>query len=82
VWRKISFGSITTTKIRVLVNNALASYSRITEIEAYVPGPLPSGFKAGMGAEEVVTRAWPPWQEKIYYSSFGLFAFGLECCAD
>ncbi len=41
VWRKFSFGAITTNKIRVLVNNALASYSRITEIEAYVPGPLP-----------------------------------------
>jgi glucose/arabinose dehydrogenase len=42
VWRKITFGTITTTKIRILVNNALASYSRITEIEAYTP----SGFTA------------------------------------
>lgn len=42
VWRKLSFGTITTTKIRVVVNNALANYSRITEIEAYTPGPLAS----------------------------------------
>lgn len=33
VWRKFTFAPITTNKIRVLVNNALSSYSRITEIE-------------------------------------------------
>jgi hypothetical protein len=35
VWRKFSFAPVTTAKIRVLVNNALASYSRITEVEAW-----------------------------------------------
>jgi hypothetical protein len=35
VWRQFTFASITTDKIRVLINNALASYSRVTEIEAY-----------------------------------------------
>jgi PKD repeat protein len=35
VWRKFSFAPITTDRIRVLVNNALNSYSRITEIEAW-----------------------------------------------
>lgn len=34
VWRKFTFSPITTTKIRVLVNNGLASFSRITEVEA------------------------------------------------
>jgi len=34
VWRRITFSALTTTKIRVLVTNALASYSRITEVEA------------------------------------------------
>ena len=29
------FSDIATTKIRVVVNNALAGYSRLTEIEAY-----------------------------------------------
>ena len=35
VWRQFTFANITTCKIRVLVNNSLASYSRIVEIEAY-----------------------------------------------
>jgi hypothetical protein len=34
VWRKFNFSPVTTTKIRILVNGALASYSRITEVEA------------------------------------------------
>ena len=34
VWRKFNFTPVTTTRIRVVVNNALASYSRITEVEA------------------------------------------------
>ncbi len=35
VWRKFSFSPVSTPRIRVLVTNALAGYSRITEIEAY-----------------------------------------------
>lgn len=35
VWRKFNFAPVTTSKIRVMVNNALAGYSRITEIEAW-----------------------------------------------
>jgi hypothetical protein len=35
VWRKFSFPAVTTTKIRVTVNNAQASYSRIVELEAW-----------------------------------------------
>jgi hypothetical protein len=35
VWRKFVFTPVSTTKIKVLVNNALASYSRITELEAW-----------------------------------------------
>ena len=38
VWRKINFSQITTSKIRVNVTNALSSYSRITEVEAWGPG--------------------------------------------
>jgi hypothetical protein len=34
VWRKFTFAPVRTYKVRVLVNNALSSYSRITEIEA------------------------------------------------
>jgi hypothetical protein len=35
VWRRFTFPRITTTKVRVLVNNALAGYSRLTEVEAW-----------------------------------------------
>ena len=47
VWRKFSFSPVSTTRIRVLVTNALAGSSRITEIEAYettsgTPPPVPT----------------------------------------
>jgi hypothetical protein len=35
VWNKVTFSAITTDKIRVQVNNALAGYSRLVEIEAF-----------------------------------------------
>lgn len=35
VWRKFTFGAITTPSIRVLVRGGVDGYSRITEIEAY-----------------------------------------------
>jgi serine protease len=35
VWRKFSFAAVTTSRIRILVTDALNSYSRITEVEAY-----------------------------------------------
>jgi sialate O-acetylesterase len=37
VWRQFTFSSIPTSKIRVVVNNALNSYSRITDLEAWTP---------------------------------------------
>ena len=39
IWRQFTFAPVTTTKIRVLVGNALGSYSRITEVEAYSTVP-------------------------------------------
>jgi len=35
IWRSITFPAINTDRIRVLINQALAGYSRIVEIEAY-----------------------------------------------
>ncbi len=35
VWRKFTFSPVTTTKLRVVVNNALYSASRIIEVEAW-----------------------------------------------
>jgi subtilisin family serine protease len=41
VWRQITFTALTTTKIRILVTNALDTWTRITEVEAWTPGPAP-----------------------------------------
>ncbi len=35
VWRKFTFPALTTSKVRVVVNNALASRSRLVEVEAW-----------------------------------------------
>jgi hypothetical protein len=42
VWRQFTFTNITTAKIRVLINSSLATYSRVTEIEAYRAGANPT----------------------------------------
>jgi hypothetical protein len=40
VWTRFLFGQLTTSKIRVVVNNSLAGFSRITEVEAWgMPTP-------------------------------------------
>ena len=37
VWRKLTFSSVQTTRVRVLVNNSLGGYSRVIELEAWGP---------------------------------------------
>ena len=37
VWRKVTFPEVTTTKVRVLVQNALGGRSRLVEVEAVGP---------------------------------------------
>ena len=37
-WRQFSFPAVSTTKIRVMVNNARTNYSRLVEVEAVGPG--------------------------------------------
>jgi hypothetical protein len=37
VWRRITFGALATSRIRIYVTGALNTYSRLTEIEAYQP---------------------------------------------
>ncbi|HKZ78764.1 MAG TPA: LamG-like jellyroll fold domain-containing protein, partial [Pyrinomonadaceae bacterium] len=44
VWRQFTFTPVTTNKIRVLVNNALAGYSRIVEVEAW-SDPTATGLR-------------------------------------
>jgi len=41
VWRRFTFTSITTGRIRVLVDAALAGHSRVVEVEAYESGVPP-----------------------------------------
>jgi hypothetical protein len=35
VWTKLTFPAVQTTRVRVLVNGAMASYSRVVEVEAH-----------------------------------------------
>ncbi|HEV3468914.1 MAG TPA: discoidin domain-containing protein, partial [Pyrinomonadaceae bacterium] len=37
VWRRFTFGALTTTKLRLTVTAALAGYSRVVEVEAWGP---------------------------------------------
>src|SRR5262249_55094625 len=39
VWKKISFASLTTSKIRVLINGTVDSWSRMVEVEAWTGSP-------------------------------------------
>jgi hypothetical protein len=57
VWRQFTFANITTSKIRVLVNNAMGGYSRIAEIEAYTPPALPAGSNVALAANGGVATA-------------------------
>lgn len=42
VKRTVTFAPVSTDHIRVLVIGALATYSRIVEVEAWTPGPMPA----------------------------------------
>jgi|GEM_PF-2025429 len=74
VWRKFSFAPVTTDKIRVVVNNALNGYSRITELEAWTePSPPPSsGSSESMFASVTGPQSQGDWTDKelgIVFSS-------------
>ena len=43
VWRHFAFTPVTTSRIRILVNDALAGYSRVTEVEAWGTSAGPPG---------------------------------------
>jgi RHS repeat-associated protein len=58
VWRQFAFTAVTTTKIRVTVNNALNSRSRIVELEAWGnTGPPPLRTNVALGANGGVATA-------------------------
>jgi len=37
VWRTVTFGPLTTSRIRVLISRGAGGYSRLAEVEAYTP---------------------------------------------
>ena len=59
VWRTVSFSPISTSRIRVLINSAADSYSRVTEIEAYgtATTPPPSSTNVALASSGAVARA-------------------------
>src|SRR5262249_11859040 len=38
VWRQVTFSAVATSRIRIYVTNALSTWSRLTEVEAYTVG--------------------------------------------
>ncbi len=65
VWRQITFAPITTNRIRVVVTSALATYSRIVELEAYsatgnasVSNPVEETVKAESGTFDETVKSW------------------------
>jgi hypothetical protein len=61
VWRTFTFAPVSTSKIRVVVNAALNSWSRVTEIEAYADSalapPPPSGVNVALASKGAVVKA-------------------------
>jgi hypothetical protein len=62
VWRKLSFSPVTTTKLRVVVRNALAGRSRLVEVEAWgtaaqTPPPAGARINAALASNGGVATA-------------------------
>jgi hypothetical protein len=77
VWRKFTFAAITTSKIRVLVNNSLDSYSRIAEVEAW--GTDSNVFEDGMINTETSAAGTAEnvrLFNRVYSTDFAVFGMG------
>jgi RHS repeat-associated protein len=60
VWRRFSFSSITTSKIKVVANASADGWSRLVEVEAWT-GPSPSNVAlAANGGVASVSSSWGP----------------------
>ncbi|HEX8353627.1 MAG TPA: SBBP repeat-containing protein [Pyrinomonadaceae bacterium] len=63
VWRKLTFPAVTTTKLRVMVRNALAGRSRLVEVEAWgvadsvTPPPAGTRVNAALASNGGVASA-------------------------
>jgi RHS repeat-associated protein len=67
VWKKVSFSAITTTKIRVVINASVDSWSRILEVEAWgLPLPPSNVASASNGAMASASSIYSPGQGASY----------------
>jgi peptidyl-Asp metalloendopeptidase len=57
VWKKLTFSSITTNKIRVMVNNSLLNHSRIVELEAWGLSTSPPQTNVALASNGAVASA-------------------------
>jgi len=70
VWTKLVFSPVTTTSIRVVVNNAQLSYSRIVEVEAWSGGTSNSATasieEAAKSDNRIFSGAMGAWLDYAY----------------
>jgi hypothetical protein len=57
IWRKFTFSSITTSKIKVVVRASPDGWSRITELEAWGPDAPPTGTNVALSSNGAVATA-------------------------
>jgi hypothetical protein len=57
VWRRLTFPAVSTTKIRVSVNHALAGYSRLVEVEAWQPAAAQAAVNHALASNGGVATA-------------------------
>jgi hypothetical protein len=64
VWRQVTFAPVTTDRVRILVHNALGTWSRIAEVEVYgiAAAPEPEAILAAADdrSREPDVRSAPP----------------------
>lgn len=65
VWRKFSFPNITSSKIRVVVNNAVGGRSRVVEVEAYEAGTSVNVARVTNGGTAVASSVLQPWPPRM-----------------
>jgi subtilisin family serine protease len=71
VWRQFTFSPVTTTKIRILVNSALGTYSRVAEVEAYTADAAPPPPPPVTRTNVALTSAGAQAIASSTYASFG-----------
>jgi RHS repeat-associated protein len=82
VWRRFTFPNRTTSRIRVLVHNAVGGRSRIVELEAYESATglnVALAANGGAASASSTARPWPPRQaidgDRVVYHWKGQWPF-------